>query len=143
MPEACKRCLNEPCEDDYVCELMDEAVGRIVDHAVRGFVSLANNVIGTDAAVAIAGGLEHLEMINDGRPALDMLYGIFSAAGMKPLADEIYRLICIGREIPDFCRLFMCMFLDDEEIDWYLVESWFTNEFKEARNGEMQDNCDM
>ena len=143
MPEACKRCVCDNCADDCEDEFTSKAIGPVVNDAARGFVFLAKNVMGADAAAVVAGRLEYLEMINDGRPALDMLYGMFSAAGMKPLADGIHHLICMGNEDPDICSLFMSIFLDDEEINWYLVENWCAAEFKEVQDGEVQDDCDM
>lgn len=143
MPECCNDSMCDKCIDECKEQLMTEAIEAVVCDAIEGFLFIAENVMGKDTASNVIGKLECLDAIDDGKPALDMLYGMFSAVGMKPLADKIHRLIVIGYECTEIYSLFMGDFFDDARIDWYLVESWFSEEDEEESNEEMQNDCYM
>ena len=143
MPECCKESMCNKCIEDYEDQLMTEAIDSVIGDAIEGFLFIAKNVMGEETASTVVGKLECLEAIDDGKPALDMLYGMFSAVGMKPLADKIHNLILIGYECTEIYSLFMSDFFDDARIDWYLVESWFSEEAEEEPNEEMQNDCYM
>ena len=88
----------DKCIEDYEEQLMTEAIDAVIGDAIKGFIFIAKNVMGGETASTTVGKLECLEAIDDGKPALDMLYGIFSAAGMKQLADKLHDIILIGYE---------------------------------------------
>lgn len=143
MPECCNDSVCDKCIEEYKEQLITEAIEAVVCDAIEGFLFIAENVMGKDTASNVVGKLECLDAIDDGKPALDMMYGMFSAAGMKLLADKIHRLIVIGYECTEIYSLFMSDFFDDARIDWYLVESWFSEEAEEESNEEMQNDCYM
>lgn len=143
MPECCKESMCDKCIENYEEQLMAEAIDAVIGDAIEGFLFIVKNVMGEETASTVVGKLECLEAIDNGKPALDMLYGMFSAAGMKPLADKLHDLILIGYECTEIYSLFMSDFFDDARIDWYLVENWFKEDFTEVPDEEMQNDCYM
>lgn len=108
-------------------ELYEEIAPKVCD-AVSGFVSLAKERFTVAERNRLLDTLESLEHLDDGDAALDFLYGMFVAAGLKEPAKAVLDAIRIGDEYPMAYVLFMEDFFEDDDIDGYLIASWLMAE---------------
>lgn len=79
--------------------------------------------------------LERLEYEGDGDAALDLLYGMLLAAGLKEHAKSVLDAIHFGEEYQIAYMSFMEEFFESDDIDEYLVTSWLMAEGEEESAG--------
>ncbi|MGI6766292.1 MAG: hypothetical protein ACOX4R_03630 [Lentihominibacter sp.] len=137
LPECCRNCDCDRYMEEIYLEAVDNITGEAARQAIESFMFLTRNVMSAKAAKHIIKVLEYLEAVDDGKPALEMLYSMFCAAGMAPVAETVSRIISLGATNPDVYSLFMEIFFDDEEIDYYLVSNWLAETVTEVEDGDM------
>lgn len=115
-------------------EIEDEIAPKVRD-TVSGFVYLAEEVLSVTERNRALEFLERLEYEGDGEAALDMLYGMFLAAGLKEHAKAVLDAIHFGEEYPIVYMSFMEEFFDDYAISNYLVSNWLMTEGEEESAG--------
>lgn len=122
-------------EMDKLFEELDNETAPKVHDAVSGFVYLAEEVLTVTERNRILDLLERLEYEGDGEAALDLLYGMFLAAGLKEHAKAVLDAIRIGEEYQIVYMSFMEEFFDDAAINNYLISNWLMAEGEEEGAG--------
>ena len=120
---------------DKALELVFDKIRPMVFAAVSGFVQLAEEVFDPGERNEILNSLERLEYEGDGDAALDLLYGMLLAAGLKEHAKSVLDAIHFGEEYQIAYMSFMEEFFESDDIDEYLVTSWLMAEEEEESAG--------
>ena len=141
IPACCKEEGPETQNDFYENEMeklfeeLDEETEPKVRDAVYGFVYLAEEMLTVTERNRILELLERLEYEGDGEAALDMLYGMFLASGLKEHAKSVLDAIRIGEEYQIVYMSFMEDFFEDAAINNYLISNWLMAEGEEESAG--------
>ena len=122
-------------EMEKLFEELDEETEPKVRDAVYGFVYLAEEMLTVTERNRILELLERLEYEGDGEAALDMLYGMFLASGLKEHAKSVLDAIRIGEEYQIVYMSFMEDFFEDAAINNYLISNWLMAEGEEESAG--------
>lgn len=141
IPACCREEEAEPEKDFYENEMeklyeeLDNEIAPKVRDAVSGFVYLAEEVLSITERNRVLEFLERLEYEGDGEAALDMLYGMLLAAGLKEHAKAVLDAIHFGEEYQIAYMSFMEEFFDDYAISSYLVSNWLMTDGEEESAG--------
>ena len=141
IPACCREEELETQNDFYENEMeklfeeLDEETEPKVRDAVYGFVYLAEEMLTVTERNRILELLERLEYEGDGEAALDMLYGMFLASGLKEHAKSVLDAIRIGEEYQFVFMSFMEDFFEDAAINNYLISNWLMAEGEEESAG--------
>ena len=141
IPACCKEEGPETQNDFYENEMeklfeeIENEIAPKVCDAVSGFVYLAEEVLSVTERNRILELLERLEYEGDGEAALDLLYGMLLAAGLKEHAKSVLDAIHFGEEYQIAYMSFMEEFFESDDIDEYLVTSWLMAEGEEESAG--------
>ena len=130
IPACCQEKESETQNDFYE----NEIAPKVCD-AVSGFVYLAEEVLSVTERNRVLEFLERLEYEGDGEAALDLLYGMLLAAGLKEHAKSVLDAIHFGEEYQIAYMSFMEEFFESDDIDEYLVTSWLMAEGEEESAG--------
>ena len=130
IPACCQEKESETQNDFYE----NEIAPKVCD-AVSGFVYLAEEVLSVTERNRVLEFLERLEYEGDGDAALDLLYGMLLAAGLKEHAKSVLDAIHFGEEYQIAYMSFMEEFFESDDIDEYLVTSWLMAEGEEESAG--------
>ena len=141
IPACCQEKESETQNDFYENEMeklfeeIENEIALKVCDAVSGFVYLAEEVLSVTERNRALEFLERLEYEGDGEAALDMLYGMFLAAGLKEHARSVLDAIRIGEEYQIVYMSFMEDFFEDAAINNYLISNWLMAEGEEESAG--------
>ena len=141
IPACCQEEESKTQNDFYKNEMeklyeeLDNEIALKVRDTVSGFVYLAEEVLSVTERNRALEFLERLEYEGDGEAALDMLYGMFLAAGLKEHAKAVLYAIHFGEEYPIAYMSFMEEFFEDAAINNYLISNWLMAEGEEESAG--------
>lgn len=141
IPACCQEKESETQNDFYENEMeklfeeIENEIAPKVCDAVSGFVYLAEEVLSVTERNRVLEFLERLEYEGDGDAALDLLYGMLLAAGLKEHAKAVLDAIHFGEEYQIAYMSFMEEFFDDYTISNYLVSNWLMTDGQEESAG--------
>ena len=98
-------------------ELVFDEIRPMVFAAVSGFVQLDEEVFDPGERNEILNSLERLEGMDDGMPAMELLYAMFLASKLKVSAEAVHEVIQIAGYFPELCEMFMEEFFESDDID--------------------------
>lgn len=135
VPENVEPCTAGGMSLEKALELVFDEIRPMVFAAVSGFVQLAEEVFDPGERNEILNSLERLEGMDDGRPAMELLYAMFLASKLKVSAEAVHEVMQIAGYFPELCEMFMEEFFESDDIDEYLVTSWLMADGEEESAG--------